>query len=164
MGGVSTSGYRSWRGPSRVMALAIDAAVTAAQAADGDAFADAITALARVDAEQLAVVLGAVSRDLLERAYPDGLDCDDAEQVLDGATRSAAGWYADLDSDSFIWALTGTLGIGDLEELPARERSAVLAHGLILIADRLSSLAQALAPVLEAALRGLLRAQTVELP
>ena len=164
MGGGSTSGYRSWPGPSRVMALAIDSAVTAAQASDGDTFADAATALARLDAEQVAVVLGAVSRDLLERAYPDGLDADDAEQVLDGVVRSAAGWFADLDSDSFIWALTGTLGIGDIDELPARERSAVLAHGVILIADLLTALGQPLAPVLDAALRELQRAQTVELP
>ena len=164
MGGGSTSGYRSWPGPSRVMALAIDSAVTAAQAGDGDTFAHAITALARLDAEQLAVVLGAVSRDLLERVYPDGLDADDAEQMLDGVVRSAAGWFSDLDSDSFIWALTGTLGIGDIDELPARERSVVLAHGVILIADLLTVLGQPLAPVLDAALRELQRAQTVELP
>jgi hypothetical protein len=164
MGGSATSGYQSWRGPSRVMALAIDAAVSAAQAADDAAFADAITALARSNAEQVAVVLGAVSRDLIERAYPDGLDADDAEQALEGAVRSAAGWYAGLDGDSFIWALTGTLGIGDLDELPPRERSAVVAHGLLLIADLLTNLEQSLAPVLDAALGELLRAQTIELP
>jgi hypothetical protein len=146
------------------MALAIDTAVSAAQAADGDAFTDAITALARIDAEQVAVVLGAVSRELLERSYPDGMDTDDAQQVLDDSVRSATGWHAGLDGDSFIWALTGTLGIGDLDELPPRERSAVVAHGLILIAELLTTLGQPLAPVLETALQELLRAQTVELP
>jgi hypothetical protein len=156
--------YQSWTGPARNMARAIDAAVSAAQASDGDAFAEAMGELARADHDQLVTVLGAVTRDLIERAHPDGLDSDDAEQLLESAIRSAAGWYAEIDSDAFIWALTGALGIGDLEELPDRGGPLVLSHGLILIADLLTTSAQPLPPVLENALGELKRAQTMELP
>jgi hypothetical protein len=158
------SDYRAWTGSARALAVAIDAGVGAARSADLEAFAAALAELARVDREQLAVLLGAVSRDLLERSHPDGLDSDDAEQVLESAIRWAASWYPDLDSDALIWALTGALGIGDLDETPARDAVAVLAHGLILIADLLTALDQALAPVLDTALRELMRAQTIELP
>jgi hypothetical protein len=147
-----------------MMALAIDAAVSAAQSKDGDAFAAAIVDLARIDREQLTVVLGAVTRDLLEQSHPDGLDSDDAEQVLQSVIRAAAPWYRDVDSDSLIWALTGALGIGDLDELPDRDGVAVLAHGLLLIGDLLTGLAQALPSVLDGALQELMRAQTIEMP
>jgi hypothetical protein len=158
------AGYRSWTGSARALAVAIDTAVRAAQAADSDAFAAALADLARLDREQLAVVLGSVTRDLLERSHPDGLDSDDAEQVLESAIRSAASWYVELDSDALIWALTGALGIGDLDEAPVRDPAAILAHGLLLIGDLLTALDEALPPVLDAALRELMRAQTIELP
>jgi hypothetical protein len=161
---MSDSGYRSWPGSARGLAVAVDAAVSAAPSADGEAFGAAITDLARVDEEQLAVVLGTVTRDLLERAYPDGLDSDDAEQVLQRVINSAASWYPDLDSDALIWALTGALGIGDLDELTERGGPVVAAHGLLLIGELLSGLAQPLPPVLEDALHELKRAQTIELP
>ncbi|MGH3251562.1 MAG: hypothetical protein ACRDOI_35875 [Trebonia sp.] len=164
MGLAADPDYRSWSGSARAMALAIDVAVSAARSGDGAAFADATSELARVDREQLAVVLGAVTRDLLERAHPDGLDPDDAEQVLQSAIRSAASWYRDLDSDSLLLALTGAIGLSDLDELPERDGPAVLAHGLLLIGDLLTGVAEALPPVLDGALRELRRAQTVELP
>ena len=146
------------------MALAVDAAVAAAQSSDADAFADAVADLSRVDREQLAVLLGAVTRDLLERSHPDGLDADDAEQVLQGCTRSAAGWYELLDGDSLVRALTGALGISDQDEPPPPDGTAVMAHGLLLIADQLKILTQELPPVLDWALHELMRAQTIELP
>jgi hypothetical protein len=164
-----TAAYRSWPAPARVTALAVDAAVSAAQAGDAAAFTDAIADLSHVDLsrfdrEQLAVLLGSVTRDLLERSHPDGLDSDDAEQVLQSCVRSTASWYEPLDSDSLIRALTGALGISDPDEPPQRDGTAVLTHGLLLIADLLRSLHQQLSPILDSALAELMRAQTIELP
>ncbi len=158
------AGYRSWPGPVRVMALAVDAAVSAAQSAEAAAFTDAVAGLSRVDREQLAVLLGTVARDLLERSHPDGLDSDDAGQVLASCIRSAAGWYERLDSDSLVRALTGALGITDPDESPQPDGAAVMTHGLLLIADQLTILALELPPVLDLALHELMRAQTIELP
>ena len=69
------------------MALAVDAAVSAAQSGDAAAFTDATANLSRFDREQLAVLLGAITRDLLERSHPDGLDSEGAEQVLQSCIR-----------------------------------------------------------------------------
>ena len=162
-----TAGYGTWPRPAAAMARAIDAAVSAAQAGDAAAFADALGDLSRVDPEQLAVVLGTVTRDLLERSHPDGLDSDDAEHVLRSALKLAAGWYPDLDGDALILALTGTLGVitdPEPDEPPRPGGAAIVAHGLILIAEQLRVLGRPLAPDLDAALRELMRAQTVELP
>jgi hypothetical protein len=146
------------------MALAVDAAVSAAQSGDGAAFTDAIADLSRVDREQLAVLLGAAMRDLLERSHPDGLGSDDAGQVLQSCIQSAVSWYEPLDSELLILALTGALGMSDPDESPQLGGTAVVAHGLLLIADQLKIPAQELWPVLDRALHELMRAQTIELP
>lgn len=158
-----TAAYHSWPAPARTMARAVDAAVAAAGAGEADAFTEASGQLVRLDRGQLIVLLGAVVRDLLEQAHPDGLDSDDAEQVLDSCLRSA-GWYPDLDRGSLIRALTGALGVSEAEEAPVNDEPAVLKHGLLLIADQLETQRRTLAPLLDAALRELMRAQTVELP
>src|ERR1700722_12191517 len=161
-----TASYRSSPRPAAAMARAVDAALSAARAGDAVAFAEAAGDLSRVEPEQLAVLLGTVTRDLLERSHPDGLDSDDVEHVLGSAAKLAAGWYAELDGDALILALTGTLGVTpdpDPDEPPRPGGAAVVAHGLILIADQLRVLAQPLAPVLDVALRELMRAQTIEL-
>jgi hypothetical protein len=156
--------YGSWTGPARAMAQAIDAAVAAAQDGDADGFDEALAALRLVDNEQLLVLLGAVTQSLLERAHPDGLDADDAEQALTSCVRAAAPWYPEPDPDLVIRALAGSLGIhAEDDALPADPR-AVLAHGLLLIADQLTVAGIRLAPLLDDALRELYRAQTVELP
>ena len=159
-----TADYRSWPGPVRAMALAVDAAVSAAQSGDAAAFTDATANLSRFDREQLAVLLGAITRDLLERSHPDGLDSGDAEQVLQSCIRSAASWYEGVDSDSLVEALSGALGISNPDEPPRADGTAVVTHGLLLIADQLKILAQGLPPILDGALHELMRAQTVEFP
>jgi hypothetical protein len=159
-----TAGYRSWPTAARDMALAIDAAVSAARDGNSEAFGDATAALALVDREQLLSVLGTITHDLLERSYPDGLDSDGAEEILQSCFASATGWYEPLDTDSLVGALTGALGISDPDDAPALDRTAVVAHGLLLIADRLTALDLAPAPVIDSALGELMRAQTVELP
>jgi hypothetical protein len=146
------------------MAQAIDAAVSAAQSGDAALFAEAITELSRVDREQLAVLLGAVTRDLLERSHPDGLDSGDAEQVLQSCIRSAVSWYEPLDSDALIRALIGALGVNEPDESPHNVGEVVVAHGLLLVADQLKIVRLGLPTVLDLALHELMRAQTMELP
>jgi len=146
------------------MALAVDAAVAAARAGDAPAFTAALGDLGRMDREQLAVVLGAVTRELLERSHPDGVGASDAEQVLASCMRSASSWYEELDADSLIQALTGTLGIHDPDESAPPAGPAVVAHGLLLIADQLTTMGEDLPPVLARALQELMRAETIELP
>jgi hypothetical protein len=158
------SGYRFWPEPSRTMAVAIDAAVSAAQAGDAAAFAEAATDLRRVDREALAIVLGTVMQDLLEHSHPDGLGPEDAEQILQGCAKAAAGWYEQLDGDSLVRALIGTFGISDPGDEAPPDAAVVVAHGLLLIADQLKVLDLALPPVLHLALHELQRAQTIELP
>jgi hypothetical protein len=158
-----TADYRAWPERARAMARHVHAAVLAAQAGDAVAFADQLAAFERVDREQLAIFLGAVTRDLLERSHPDGLDSDDAEQLLASCLRSAR-WFEQLDRDTLTWALTGALGISDLSEFPGLNGQATFAHGLLLIADQLAALAQEPSSVLELALRELMRAQTIERP
>jgi hypothetical protein len=162
-----TASYGTWTGPPGAMALAVDAGVSAARAGDAAAFAAAAADLSRVEPEQLAVLLGTVTRDLLERSHPDGRDSDDVEHVLRSALKLAASWYAEPDGAALILALTGALGVipdPDPDEPPRPGGAAVVAHGLILIADQLRVLGRPLAPVLDAALRELMRGQTVELP
>ncbi|MCW2495498.1 hypothetical protein [Jatrophihabitans sp.] len=160
---MSDDGYAIWPEPARTMAQGVDAAVAAARAADAAAFAEATTALRRVDREQLWILLGEMTRDLLERSHPDGLESEDAEEILRSCIRATAGWYVPLDSDALIRALTGALGVSEAEETPP-EAAVLAAHGLLLIADRLAALKLASMPILEAALRELRRAQTIELP
>jgi hypothetical protein len=128
------------------------------------AFTGTLDHLGRMDREQLAVVLGAVTRELLERSHPDGVGASDAELVLASCMRSAASWYGTLDGDSLIEALTGTLGIHDPDDPAPPAGPAVVAHGLILIADQLTTMSEDLPPVLDHALQELMRAQTIEFP
>ena len=155
--------YGSWTGPAKAMATAVDAAVTAAQADDADAFDEAQTQLARVDEAQLRVLLGTVTRELLERGHPDGLDSDDAEAVVTGCL-TAASWYPVLAPDAIVRALTDALGVSDPDDAVQLDAAVLLPHGLLLIAHLLTALAQPLPPVLEHALRELQRDQTIEMP
>ena len=110
------------------------------------------------------MLLGTVTRDLLERSHPNGLDSDDAEEVVRSTLAAAAPWFEPLDGNALILALTGALGVTDPDESKPSDRGPVLVHGLLLIADLLTVAALALPHVLDQALRELMRAQTIELP
>ena len=146
------------------MALAVDTAVSAAQLGDGAAFDDAVGVLRRLDREQVSVLLGAITRDLLERSQPDGLDSDDAEEIVRHCLLAAGTWFEPLDGNAVILALTGALGVTDPDESTTPDGLPVITHGLLLIADQLTVARQALSPVLERALREVMRAQTMEMP
>ena len=151
--------YRDWPAPVRLLATAVDDAVTAAAAADAEAFTEALGRLVRVDREPLAGLLGDLAAGLLEGAYPDGLDAADAGDLLRRCTVRFA-WCARLDEDALLLALAGTLGVSlEQDDAPV---PAVLPNGLLLVAELLG--ARPVAPVLETALRELRRRQTIELP
>ena len=161
------SGYRSWSGPAKALALAVDAAVSAAGDADAEAFDDALADLHRADREQLQVLLGTATATLLERAAPDGLDAEEAEKILRGCFAAAA-WYPALDGGALLGAFTASIGVADAdadpEAPPPPGPDAVLAHGLLLVAYLCTETRSALDEVLEHALGELHRAQTMELP
>ena len=73
-------------------------------------------------------------------------------------------WYEPLDGAALLEALIGALGVTDPDGAPQPEPDAVLAHGVLLIADQLHVLGQQLPPVLKYALGELQRAQKMELP
>ena len=141
------------------MAELVEASVAAARAGDADAFAEARAGLARVDAAPLAVVLGELTRELLERVFPDGLDSDDAGQLV-ARCAAATGWFRYIPPDALVRALTDALGVSLPEDVAGEPDT--LAHGLLLVAELTGS--HPLAPVLGGALRELRRQQTVEMP
>ncbi len=146
------------------MAVAVDTAVRAARAGAAAEFEPAVAELRRLDREQLRMLLGALARDLVEQAHPDGLDSDDAEAVLQSCIRAVAGWYRPLDTDALIRALTGALGVAESDDHPATDDTVVITHGVLLIADLLHTSGRELPPLLDTALAELQRSQTVELP
>jgi hypothetical protein len=159
-----TPGYSAWSGPARGLAVAVDAAVAAAIADNATAFAEALLELRRLDRAVLGVLLGALTRDLLERTHPDGLDSDDAQAALESTLRRSGAWYPDVHRELLITALTGALGVLEVGEGPAPDDFTLLVHGVLLIADQLVVHELLLPPLLDSALRELMREQTVELP
>ena len=182
-------GYGSWDGPARTLARGVDAAVTAADDADADAFDEALADLHGLDRTQLLVLLGTATADLLERAAPDGLDADEAERVLRGTLHEAAAWYAALDTAALLRAFTASVGIADPDArsdtdphatdtdttdaderdpdpdaVPPPTPDAVLAHGVLLVSYLCRSTTTPLPTVVDHALGELRRAQTMEMP
>ena len=84
------TGYERWPRAARTMARGIEAGIAAAREGDGEAFDEAMQDLAHVDREQVGTLLADITRALLERAHPDGLDSDDAEELLRRCVRTAA--------------------------------------------------------------------------
>lgn len=154
------SRYPTWPAAARTLADAVDDAVRAAGAQDADGFADALARLRRADPDVLATLLGTMTQQLIERRFPDGLDSDDAQQLIDGA---AAPWFDSFDRNHLAVALVGALGMHDPAETPGAEHQLVTAHGLLLIGELLPS-EKALVGLVTDALGEIHRAQTVELP
>ena len=149
--------------PARDLAVAVEAAVDAALLESPSGFDDAVAELIHVYRDVIKVVLGEVTRDLLERAFPDGLDSDDAEQVLTRTSQWARRWCRDVDDDALVVALTGSLGVSSDEPAPFTE-PVVQRHGVLLVAQLLTGAGEPLSVVLGRALGELRRAQTMELP
>ncbi|SDJ10249.1 hypothetical protein SAMN05444157_1745 [Frankineae bacterium MT45] len=161
--------YQRWPEPARAICVALDDAVSAARAAEPADFAQARIDLLKLDREQLNALVGAVTRDLLERFNPDGLDAEGVEAAVRGCAAAAAGWYPTLNAETLLWALVGALGMADAEERDDTSYEEQLAHSLLLMSSLLGDAARAdasvtTAGVLAAALGEIRRAETMEMP
>ncbi|SOD74567.1 hypothetical protein SAMN05892883_3753 [Jatrophihabitans sp. GAS493] len=161
--------YQRWPEPARSIAAALDAVVTASRAGDLVAFDDARGELLRLDREQVNGLIGSVTRDLLERLNPDGLDADGAEAAVRSCATTTAGWYPQLDAETLLWALVGALGMAESEERADTSPDVQLAHTLLLMSSLLADATRIDATtttvdVLCAALAEVRRAETMELP
>jgi len=153
----------AWTGPAKQLATALHHAVAAAQVADPVALDEAMGPLACIDPGAWSVVLGDLTRDLLERALPDGLDADDVGQLLQDVQHGTAPWHAPLDLDVMLVVLSDSLGVVLVDETP-RHAQVVLRHGVLLVAHLLSRTGEPLPNALDRSLTQLQRAQTMEMP
>jgi hypothetical protein len=121
---------------ARAVAARVTAAVGAAAAADADELHSAAADLGALDSAHVSVVLGAVTRMLLEEQHPDGVDGDDLRAVLDGCTRWALAWLPETDPEVLLVIVAGALGVHPEEaDGIARPSAAVLAvHGPLMVA------------------------------
>lgn len=154
---------RARTGPATELATAVRSAVTAAQAADSTALDEAMGPLARIDPGALSIVLGGLTRDLFERALPDGLDADGVGQVLHDVERGTAPWHDPLDLDVMSVVLSDSLGMVLIDEAP-QHAQVVLRHGVLLVAHLLSRTDEPLPNALARCIAELHRAETMEMP
>ena len=149
----------------RVLSAAVTAAVTAAAAADPEAFGEASAALAKLDAERVGIVQSAAIRSLLEQAYPDGLDADDARATLTRVTLASA-WLAEFDVDLLLVVLGGALGLIDPDEPTPRalDRAELARHATLVIADLAAVAKASVSEHVRQSVAEIERAETMEMP
>lgn len=121
---------------ARAVAARVSAAVGAAGTADAEELRSAAADLEALDAAHVSVVLGAVTRMLLEEQHPDGVDGDDLRAVLDGCSRWALGWLPETDPEVLLVIVAGALGVHPEEaDGIARPKPAAIAlHAPLLVA------------------------------
>ena len=161
------------------LARTLTAAVSAAQADDPDALAEAGERASRLDVETVRLVLGAVVRDLVEHAHPDGIGADDVGDLVRECVRTAAPWWPDLHADVLVAVLAGSLGVhpdsggpeggegpdaSDGGGAAPRPSPTEQLLGAALLAARLLPPDGDVTPFVHAAFAELARAETVELP
>ncbi|MBB5868046.1 hypothetical protein F4553_001425 [Allocatelliglobosispora scoriae] len=150
---------------ARAIADAATEAITAAQAADADAFDTAATQLAGLDREKVGIVLGHVIRTLLERRHPDGLDGDDIRAMLADCVRGALPWRPELDPHVLIVLLANALDIHEPdEERTVLSAAQVAAHAPLLVAHLVTGSRLGARHYVEAGLAEIARAETMEMP
>ncbi len=152
---------------ARAIAKAIAASVDAAAREDADDMRAATAELAALDGERTGVLMGAVTRMLLEELHPDGLDGDDIRDVLEGCARWAMAWLPETDPHALLVILAGALGIHpdphDEVERPAAP--AIAQHAPLLIARLLATAGpRRLDPYLSAAFAEIARSELMEAP
>lgn len=132
-----------------------------------EALADAVSALAKRGGETARAVQAIMIRDLLERAYPDGLTGELVQEVL---VRCAAAASAHMDDaglgDDLAVVLGGALGMSEEFGAAANARAAAryLRAGLLVIDDLLARTGLVAATELEASMGEICRSETMEMP
>ncbi|MEU4416002.1 hypothetical protein [Nocardia salmonicida] len=152
-----------WPSSARAIATAIEAAVTAAKAADEAGFRATTADLSELPADQVTAVLAAIVRELLETAHPDGLTGDDVRAVLESVVRRSAPWLSGLDATAVVSALTGALGVDESAETDRAWTNPQPAA--VLLIDYLAELARTSPQQsIQRAINEIARAETVEMP
>lgn len=146
----------------RIIAESVTAGVGAAQAGDGENFAEAVARLSTVDAQRVTLVLGWVIRSLLEELHQDGMDGEDLRTVLTDCATAAGAWESEVDPSVLLVVLTGALGLSDPDEQPVLPPAAVARNATLLLAHLLGN--RPLRRYLDAAFAELERAETIEMP
>jgi hypothetical protein len=118
------------------VAARVSAAVGAAATADAEELRSAAASLGALDAAHVSVVLGAVTRMLLEEQHPDGVDGDDLRAVLDGCARWALGWLPETDPEVLLVIVAGALGVHpeEADGIARPEPAAIALHAPLLVA------------------------------
>ncbi|MET8140755.1 hypothetical protein ABZU32_10640 [Sphaerisporangium sp. NPDC005288] len=158
----------SWRHlpkPARAVAEAAEGAVEAARARDLPAFERAAAALAALDSEHVALVLGTVTRTLLEDLHPGGLTADDVRALVGRCAREAAGWFPAVDADVLVMLVAGALGVHQpqAEAFPL-DGEVVARHATLLVTDLLAVSGHPLGACLEAAFADIALVQIADTP
>jgi len=148
--------------PARDIAAAVTATVAAAAARDATALLATAARLAALNPEQVGLVLGAVTRSLLEDLHPDGLRGDDVRAVVERCVLGAAAWYPDVDPDVVVDLLSDVLDVPRPFRKP--EPAEVAVHGPLLVADLLAAGGRRLDGYLAAAFAEIARGELVEPP
>jgi hypothetical protein len=149
--------------PVRTVTDAVMAAALAVQAQDRSALDDAAAQLAAADPELVKLLLGGTARTALERAHPQGLDAEDARDVLERVVRTALTWLPDVDVAALILVLTGALGMQNPDEEDPVAPAVIAVHAMLLLAE-LGNTPDQVQRDLAGAVSELHRHQTVELP
>ncbi|MFC4534685.1 hypothetical protein [Sphaerisporangium dianthi] len=158
----------SWRHlpkPARAVAEATEGAVAAARARDLPAFEASAAALAALESEHVALVLGTVTRLLLEDLHPGGLAVDDVRALVGRCAREAAGWFPAVDADVLVMLVAGALGVyqPEAEAFPL-QADGVARHAVVLVADLLAVSGHPLDACLSAAFADIAVVQTSDTP
>jgi hypothetical protein len=148
--------------PARRIAGAVTAAIDAAAGRDAGALREAATRLAALNPEQVGLVVGAMTRALLEDLHPDGLRGDDVRAVVERCVLDASAWYPAVDADVVVGLLSDALDVP--RPFRAPEPGEVATHGPLLVADLLAAGGRRLDGYLAAAFAEIARAELVEPP
>jgi hypothetical protein len=149
--------------PVRAVAEAVTATAQAVHERDAAALDTAATQLSAADPGILRLLLGGAVRTALERSHAQGLDGDDARDLLERCVRSALTWLPDVEVPALILVFTGALGMQDPDEEQPMPPAAIAVHAVLLLAELGAGPAQVRAD-LDVAIAELARHQTVEMP
>ena len=150
-------------GPVRAVTGAVLAAAHAVRAEDAPALDAASTQLAACEPEVLRLLLGGAVRTALERTHAQGIDGDDARDLLERCVRSALTWLPDVDVTALLLVLTGALDMQDPDEEEVVALPVIAVHAVLLLAALGAGPAQ-VRHELDLAIAEMTRHQTVEMP
>jgi hypothetical protein len=144
----------------------LDAVLDAAHAVrsrDAQALDAARTRLDSCDPELQRLLLGGAVRTAVERTHAQGLDGDDARDLLERCVRAGLAWLPDVEVPALIVVLTGALGMQDPDQEQPLPPATTAVHAVLLLAELGAGPAQ-VRHDLDVAVAELARHQTIEMP